>query len=333
MKKRTTVADVAKAAGVSMMTVSRAINNQPGISDETRQKILALAREMNFRPSKIARGLATSRTATIGLVVPDITNPFFAEIARGVEDTAFESGYNVFLINTAEDHAREAAALNSLWEHNIDGAILCSLRLAQKQLDAAVTRFPAAVLFNRQLSRRAENIITISVNDERGAQTAVEYFIQQGRRQIAFLAGPANSVSSQRRLEGYRRALSAAGLEYDPSRVEHCPPDTENGRTGALALLARNPGIDAILAFNDLVAVGALQACADSGRAVPKDVAIIGADDIPLAAIIRPKLSTLHVDLKRIGRVAMRKLLDVMAGKSSPVTYQIEPDLCLRETT
>jgi len=333
MKKRTTIADVARAAGVSMMTVSRAVNQKPGLNQELRQKILALAEEMDYRPSQIARGLATSRTTTVGLVVPDITNPFFAEIARGVEDVAFESGYTVFLINTAEDREREQAALNSLWEHEIDGAILCSLRLPQKQLSTAVKRFPAAVLFNRELSLPGSNIVSMSVNDKQGAYEAVGYFVRQGRAYIAFLAGPKNSISSQRRLEGYRQGLMDAGIEYNPSLTEYCLPDTENGYFAAQVLLSRRPDIDALFAFNDLVAVGALRACWDAGQSVPKDIAIIGSDDIPLASIIRPQLTTLHVNLKQIGRTAMRTLLEIIAGNTSHTTLQIEPELCLRETT
>lgn len=334
-RKRPTVADVARAAGVSMMTVSRAVNNKPGLSDELRQKILALASEMGYRPSQIAQGLATRQTSTVGLVVPDITNPFYAPIARGAEDVAYEYGYSVFLINTAADLDREAVAFDSLLRKEIDGAILCSLRTPAGQLEEVVGRFPAAVVVNRELKRPMPNVVTINVNDQRGAQAAVEHFLAQGRAAVAHLAGPANSYSGQRRLEGYRAALRAAGLPADPALVEPVvlnetlPTSVE---AAVRALLARRPDIDAIFAFNDLAAISAVQTLQAMGRRVPEDVAVIGADDIALAGILRPRLSTLRVSLAHIGRLAMRTLLEIFSGETSPASYQIEPELVLRES-
>ncbi len=179
MIKRTTLADIAKAAKVSMMTVSRAINNKPGLSDELRQHILDLAETMGYRPNSFARGLATQQTTTVGLVVPDITNPFFAQIARGVEDAAFENQYNIFLVNTNEDAVREAAVLDTLWQKGIDGVIICSSRLSDEALEAQIQRFPAIVLVNRELKFSQSNLITINVNDQRSA-----------RRVLAALQGP-----------------------------------------------------------------------------------------------------------------------------------------------
>jgi LacI family transcriptional regulator len=336
MKKRPTVADVARAAGVSMMTVSRAINNKPGLSDELRQKILALVDEMGYRPSQIAQGLATRQTSTVGLVVPDITNPFYAPIARGAEDVAYEYGYSVFLINTAGELDREAVALDSLWRKEIDGAILCSLRMPNDALESHVSRFPAVVLFNRELKKPMPNVVTINVNDQRGAMVAVEHLVESGRRQIAYLSGPSNSYSSQRRLEGYRQALRNANLPFDPHLVEGVSLQ-ENSlqasvQAAVLALLARRPDLDGIFAFNDLVAISAIQVCQEQGKTVPQDVSIIGADDIPLGTVIRPQLSTLHVSLTHIGRLAMRTLLEIFAGEASPGAYQIEPELILRES-
>jgi len=318
-----------------MMTVSRAINNKPGLSDELRQKILALADQMGYRPSQIAQGLATRQTSTVGLVVPDITNPFYAPIARGAEDVAYEYGYSVFLINTAADLDREAVALDSLWRKEIDGAILCSLRMPLDQLEGHLTRFPAVVLFNRELKKPLPNVVSINVNDMRGAMLAVEHLVESGRKQIAYLSGPANSYSSQRRLEGYRQALKNAGLAFDPQMIEAIQlNDSLHATTQAAvrALLARNPGLDGIFAFNDLVAISAVHTCQELGKAVPGDIAIIGADDISLATVIRPQLSTLHVSLAHIGRLAMRTLLEIFAGETSPASYQIEPELILRET-
>jgi LacI family transcriptional regulator len=331
-KKRPTLSDIAQVVGVSVMTVSRAINNKPGLSEDLRQRVLALANDIGFQPSQLARGLVTRKTLTIGLVVPDITNPFFAHIARGVEEGAYESGYNVYLINTAENPDREQAALTSLWQKEIDGAILCSLRASTQSLEHSAQRFPAAVLINRELSTPLPNVVTININDQRGAQMATQHFIDNKRRKIGYVAGPTRSISSQRRLEGFRQALRLAGITFDLQMVEHCTPNTDEGRLASARLLARMPDIEAIFAFNDLVAVGALQACQEAGKSVPNDVAIIGADDIPLATIIRPQLSTLRVNLGHIGRLSLRTLLEIVSGEASPASYQIEPELMLRDT-
>ena len=332
MKKRTTLADIARSAGVSLMTVSRAVNNKPGISEELRGKILAMAEEVGYQPSHIARSLATNRTCTIGLVVPDNINPFFAQIARGVEDVAYENGYNIFLVNTAEILDREVAAHNSLWQKSIDGVILCSSRLPAEELETQTQRFPAAVLLNRELSSPLPKTVTINVNDLRGAQLAMQHFVNQGRSRIAYINGPATSTSARRRLDGYRAGLKTFDLPFDAQIVESCFPNTECGREATSLLLARRPDIDAIYAFNDLIAVGAMQICLEAGKHVPGDVAIIGVDDIPLATIIRPQLTTLHVNLSHIGRLAMHALLEIIEGDASPSAIRIEPELYVRDS-
>ncbi len=330
MDKRPTLADVARAAGVSLMTVSRAINGKPGVSDEVRQSIISLANEMGYHPNQVARSLATSNTTTIGLVVPDNTNPFFAHIARGVEDTAYSYNYNIFLVNTAEDPLREKTALRSLSQKGADGLILCSSRLPVSVLEQEINHFPAVVLLNRELKTPKTNTTTINVNDQRGAHMVVGYFLAKGRDRIAYINGPATSTSAKHRLGGYRAALLEANLPYDPQMVESCSPDTEGGRAAAAALLARCPNINAIYAYNDLVAVGAIQVVEEAGKKVPEDIAIIGVDDIPLATIVRPQITTLHVDLRHIGRMAMRTLLDTIEGHSASPSITIEPQLIVR---
>jgi len=271
-KKRATVADVARLADVSMMTVSRAINHSPGVSEETRARILKIAEEVGYRPSQIARGLATRRTTTIGLLVPDVANPFFAQIARGAEDAAFEQGYSLFLINSAEDHRREQAALDALWQQEIDGAILCSARLSLDALRTYINRFPAVVLVNRDLYLQVSNTDTINVDDRQGARLAVEHLLEIGKRKIVYIAGPENSVSSERRLQGLPQCAANA-QKFSPSRTGsvHCAPTTDGGRAAALDLLQRMTRDRwYFLLSTDLTALGVLQACREAGRSVPR---------------------------------------------------------------
>jgi len=333
MNKRPTISDVARIASVSLMSVSRAMNNRPGLSEETRQHILQIADEIGYRPSQIARGLATRRTSTIGLVMPDVANPFFAQIARGAEDAAYENDYSVFLINTAEDIEREKSALDTLWQKEIDGAILCSSRLSLEELKPYLLRFPAAVLVNRQLDVSMVNVATINVDDRLGAQQAVQHLVKNGRQHIAYIGGPITSISSQRRLDGYRLGLKSMQLEFDPSLVEHCPPVTEGGRTAAQTLFSRVPDVDAVFCFNDLVAAGVMQACAEHRRDVPVDVAVIGADDIPLASLVRPALSTLRVDQYQIGHQANSLIMTLLKNDSlTQRTVRIQPEFIARDS-
>jgi LacI family transcriptional regulator len=332
MSKRTTLADIAKAANVSMMTVSRAINNKSGLSDELRGRILALVEEMEYRPNSFARSLATQQTTTIGLVVPDITNPFFAQIARGVEDAAYENQYNIFLVNSNEDEHRETTALETLWQKGIDGIILCSSRLSDEALESQANRFPAMVLLNRELKEPHSNLITININDQWGAQRAIRHFVGIGRRRIAYIGGPPKSFSNARRLDGYKMGLQSAEIPFDPNLVVSAHPTTDGGRAAAAALIARVPDVNAVFCFNDLVAVGAMQVIQELGKKVPEDVMVIGVDDISLATIIRPQLTTMHVPLTHIGRLAMRALLDILAGDGMSAAYQIEPELFLRDS-
>ena len=332
-KKRPTIADVARLADVSMMTVSRVMNDNPGVGEETRQRIREIADQIGFRPSQIARGLATRRSATIGLVMPDVSNPFFSQIARGAEDSAFEQGYSLFLINTAESAERENSAIETLWQQEIDGAIFCSPRLEDKIFLPYLERFPAVVLVNRELKKNISTVSTINIDDRFGADLAVKRFLSLGRRNIAHLAGPGNSLSSRRRLEGYRTTITEAGLKFDPALIEHCVPLPEGGREAARRLLNRRPDVDALFCFNDLCAVGAMQVCQDMGRKIPEDVAIIGADDIPLASMVTPKLSSLHIDPNWIGCQAMTMLGSLINHPESPVKpLVIQPELILRQS-
>ncbi len=329
MSIRTTMADVARESDVSLMTVSRVINGKADVSDETRQRVLEVIDRLDYRPSGIARSLATRRTGTIGLVVPDISNPFFSDIARGVTTAAYREDYNVFLCSSEEDSHRELDLLHSLEEKRIDGLILCSSRLADEVLAAALVSFPSAVLVNRR-SRKPE-VGTVLADDEAGAQMLVAHLLHSNRRRIGFLAGPPLSHSGSARLRGYQWALATAGLACLDALVQPCPPVVDGGLDTALALLVAQPQIDALFCYNDLVAAGALQACARLGRRVPDDVAVAGFDDIPLAALVTPALTTCRVPRYELGVRATEVLLTQINGRSGECCEAVVPvELILR---
>ncbi len=332
MVRRVTIKDVAREAGVSVQTVSRAINDKGEISPQTQERILRIADRLGYRPNSVARSLATRRTQNIGLVVPDVANPFFAGIARGIEDAAHQSDYNVFLCNTDENVDRETSAIHSLEAQRVDGIILCSSRLSGAQLQKLANRYQPLVLVNRRIDHPQTG--TVLVDDAKGATDAVRYLLQLGHRHIGLLAGPPASHSGRARAQGYIGALRAAIDEVPEHWREHCAPQVEGGRTATLALLERAPELTALLAYNDLVAVGAMRATMEMDRRVPQDCAIVGCDDVPLAALVSPALTTVHIPTYNLGQRSMGLLFSMMseeADHAQPII--ISPHLVIRDSS
>lgn len=331
--RRVTNADVARVAGVSTMTVSRVVNDTGRVSEATRERVRRAIAELGYQPNQLARSLTQGRTRTIGLVVPDITNPFFPEIVRGAEDVAWEAGYTVALANAVEDPARERAAIRNLAGHRVDGVILCSARLSGHELTELLGAHSAAVLINRRAE--ASTAVSIMVDDLKGADMAVKHLVSGGRRRLAHLGGPERSASARYRRAGFLAAVQAAGLDADPHLLLTCEPTEEAGYAGVARLLtdggADGPGFDGLIAYNDLMALGAIAALHDAGFEVPGDVAIVGCDDIRLASLVTPPLTTLRIEKYAMGRLACQTLLDLQRGaRPEHVTYQ--PNLIVRES-
>ena len=328
------MSDVARQAGVSLMTVSRVINNKGDVSSETRQRVLEVISNLGYRPSAIARSLATKETSTIGLVVPDVSNAFFAEVTQGVEHLAYSRGYHVFLCNTEEDPQRELAVIQSLEEKRVDGLILCSSRLDEEKLIDILASLPAVVLINRRLNQTVEDTFdSVTLDDEHGGWLATHHLIQSGHRQIGFLAGPPASYSGAGRRKGFLSALQDAGINLNDGWMKHCQPSVEGGYEATRYLLGTYPQLTALFCFNDLVAVGALQACDELKRRVPQDLAIVGHDDIPVAALVSPTLTTCRVPRYELGGRAVNALLERLRdcpGECSQIVLQ--PELVIRES-
>jgi LacI family transcriptional regulator len=308
MVRKATAADIAREAGVSMMTVSRVINHKGDVSATTLQRVQEVIDRLNYRPSGIARSLATKHTGTLGLVVPDVSNPFFADVVRGAEHIAYAEGYNIFLCNTEEDPERELTVIRSLEEKRVDGVVLFS-RLQSGHLSNALSHLSTVVLINRRLHTDHSTAGTVRLDDVAGGQLAVSHLLNRGHQAIGFLAGPTTSYSGRARSKGYQQALLAAGISYDPAWKYHCLPTVEGGQTAARALMQAQPQVTAIFCFNDLVAIGAIQACVELGRRVPEEMSIVGYDDIPLAALVTPSLTTCRAPRYELGAQAVRLLL------------------------
>lgn len=333
MSNRVTMSDVARQAGVSLMTVSRVINKKGDVSSETRQRVLEVISSLGYRPSAIARSLATKETSTIGLVVPDVSNAFFAEVTRGVEHLAYSRGYHVFLCNTEEDPQREVAVIQSLEEKRVDGLILCSSRLEEEKLVGVIANLPAVVLINRRLQTAQDSLDTVNLDDEQCGRLATGHLVKSGHKQIGMISGPLTSYSGAGRRRGFLAALREAGIDPVDDWIKPCQPSVEGGYEATRYLLNTYPQLTALFCFNDLVAVGALQACDELKRRVPEDLAIVGHDDIPVAALVSPALTTCRVPRYDLGARAVSALLERLRdcpGNCSQIVLQ--PELVIRES-
>jgi LacI family transcriptional regulator len=328
---RVTLSDVARCAGVSVMTVSRVVNDRPGVGAATRAAVRHAIDQLGYRPNVVARGLKAQRSRTIGLLVPDITNPYFPEIVRGAEDVAIAHGFTLFLTNVIEDVRREVAGLTAFYERQVDGVIACSPRLESAPLDALLRRHRAAVLVNRRSDPDVAG--SVRIDHEHGARLVVRHLAMVGRRRFAVIAGPADSHAGQERLLGIDREVRELGLTLPDRLIVAGPPTVEGGTAVARALLEREPSLDALVCFNDLVAAGALVAAAELGRHVPDDLAITGYDDIRFARMFTPALTTVRAPTYDLGRHAAAMLLERMEGRGRGVDIVLQPELVVRGST
>ncbi|BDG62356.1 LacI family DNA-binding transcriptional regulator [Caldinitratiruptor microaerophilus] len=310
-----TIRDVARAAGVSQSTVSRALNGSGYVSPATRARVLAAAAQLHFRPSHVARSLVSKATHTLGLLLPDITNPFFPAIARGVEDAAARAGYAVILCNTDRDPAHEEHYLAILRQRQVDGLVLIASSAAVGHRIARAD-FPAVVFVDRVPPGAEADAVV--VDNREGVRTATRHLLGLGHRRIAFVGGSAGSGTSEDRLAGYLAALAEAGLNPDPGHIRAGDFTYDGGYAAGRALLGSPDRPTAVVAANDLMAIGVLRAAAELGLRVPDDVAVVGYDDIPLAGMLNPPLTTVAQPTYEMGERAARMLLERLAGKAPP---------------
>lgn len=322
-----TMRDVAQQAGVSIKTVSRVVNHQGEISEATRQRVMAVIQELGYRPSKVAQALVTQKTHTIGLVMGDITyNPFFPEVARGVLDAAQAKGYNVYLCNVDETTEQEVDVLHSLADHAVDGIIIYPTYFSQENLKAFANYFRPLIVINKLIDH--PGIGTVMIETCKGAKLAVDYLVKKGYTRMGMLVGQSLPPTVVRRLRGFKEALAAHDLPVmEAWIVRGKDPTYESGYEGMKKLLRESPQVEAVFAYNDLLAMGAIQACREAGCRIPEDMAIVGFDDIAWAEKATPPLTTIRVDKHRLGQVATQRLFEMFDngdGALTPVYVDIE---------
>ncbi len=336
-----TIKDVAKQAGVSYATVSRALNNKSVVKSETRKNILNIARELNYRPNAIARGLVKKRTYSIGLIIPDITNPFFPEVASGVEDRANESGYSVFLCNTNWERNREIRYIYLLFEKRVDGIIIAPVSNSKKVdcFKGVLNKdIPVVYLSNTPQDGEYNSVI---IDNVRGAFLATKHLIESGYKEIGFIGAPDESLSIDERLEGYKLAFKEYGMEINNKYIKFGDFKQETGYKIIKRMITEGNYPNAILAENDLLALGVMQGVKDMGLIIPEDVAVVGFDDIRLASFPEIQLTTVYQPKYKIGKIAIEILLEEIEKKDEAKVnintinkrIVLEPDLIIRKSS
>lgn len=309
--------DVAARAGVSVATVSRSLAAQRTVREETRARVLAAAAELGYEPNRAARGLITGRTGNVGVIVPDLGNPYFHAVLKGAQARAREADYSVFVADGQEDAVEEEALIRAM-RKQVDGIVLCSSRLAPSTL-ARLEPTPTLVLLNRRVPGRP----SVVIDSAGGMRRAMRHLAELGHVRCAFVAGPPRSWSNRERQRGLRAAARSIGAELvTVGPAGRVGSDFPSGAAAADEVL--KTGATAVLAYNDLVAVGILSRLAELGVRVPDELSVVGFDDIPLAAMVTPPLTTVAAPTALAGRTAVEALLDRLrdGAASSPATVQ-----------
>lgn len=330
--RRPTIYDVARLAGVSTATVSRALNGTAQIAPATRTAIDQAVEQLGYRPNTIARSLVTKSTQTIAFLLPDITNPFYASLVSGIQQITLERDHTMLLCTTESDPEREEQYLNLLRSKQVDGALVDGLVLPPDRIARFVEDGFPIVCLDRDID--SPSVPLVQVDNRLGARMATEHLLSLGHTRIAHVAGAEGLRISEQRVAGYRDALTQAGVAWDPSLVVTGSFTEGGGYDATRALLESSAEPTAVFAANDLSAIGAINAIVESGWRVPMDVSVVGFDDLRLSAFTSPPLTTIHQPGEEIAKRATEILVDLIRGRSvHQLQYLIEPRLVVRSST
>ena len=324
------IQDVAKRAGVSISTVSRVLNGTAFVNSEAVVRVQAAVRDLQYQPSRAARMLRARRSTIIGLLISDIQNPFFTTLVRGVEDMALRNNYSLILCNSDENPQKEQQYVEVLCAEQVAGAIIVPARESQRNLQIFRNHNIPVVAVDRRV--KDDTTDAVLVDNIRGAREAMAHLYTNGYRRIAIITGPLTTTTGRERLEGYRLALHELGLPHDPLLERIGTFKADSGRKLTNELLALEPPIDALLVANNLMTIGALEAITLQHKRVPDDVALVGFDEMPWAALSAVSLTTVTQPVYEIGSTAAARLFQRL---QSPTTFTrqeivLAPTLCIR---
>ncbi|REE57580.1 LacI family transcriptional regulator [Paenibacillus taihuensis] len=326
-----TIREVAALAGVSVATVSRLINRNGYVNKETEFKINKAIEELNYQPSSIARGLAGKRMDVVALVLPDINNPFFPELARAVEDICLSRGYTLILCNSDNDREKELNYIKSLSRNSVSGFIFATDSLSQEDLQELRQSGTPIVVLDR--SGNADNCSIIRADSRKGAMMAVQHLLDKGRRKIAHIYGPQSIVTARERLEGYEQIAQQYDW-YSPSLLIPGNFRLESGIEAVELLLERHPDVDGIFAGNDMMAIGALKGLIRRGIRVPEQIALCGFDGIGMTRMTEPELTTIAQPIAEMGKMAAEILIGKIESNGGENRfYELDVHLIERSST
>jgi LacI family transcriptional regulator len=330
--KAATMKDVAQVAGVSIQTVSSVVNNKPEITDETRARVLAAIKQLDYRPYSVARSLRTRQTRTIALIVSNIASVAIASMASAAEAHAHSFGYTLILYNTHNDVERETDYFNAVVQKWVDGVVFIPAKGRLGRLDILETAGIPCVAIDRVPDHYSGPAVML--DNLKAGRLAGEHLLDLGHRQMAHISGPLEIRLARERFAGFQQALEARGLGSESCPVEEGVFTCEHGYTAMRRLLARQPRPTAVFAANDLIAIGAMHAVDEAGLRAPDDMSIVGVDDIQVAAFQTPPLTTVRQPFTELATMGVQLLLDILAGKAlAQNQIVIEPTLIVRQST
>lgn len=325
-----TIHDVAQDAGVSPTTVSRYLNHRIELPPATSARIDAAIARLDYRPNLLAKRLSTGKTEAVGLVTPEIREPFFAELASAFEDEADRHGYTVFISSTRSDRKREIASLERLHDRHIDGLVLMTNTPDDGTLARLIGKRKNVVILDEDIP--GVTAPRLFVENTAGARLATRHLIEAGHSRIAYLGGPHGLFSVVERHEGFQQAMAEAGLPVRPDYVALGGFDPELARATTLKFLALPEPPTAIFASSDYLAIGAVMGLRDAGVSVPDDVSLIGFDDMPFGAMLTPPLTAIRQPVEQIGRQGFQLLLQLLNGKTPPPLTRLPVELIRRQS-
>jgi LacI family transcriptional regulator len=329
-----TIKDIAKELGISINTVSRALNNKPDVASKTREHVLETAKKLGYVPNTLARSLVAGETCTIGFICSDLVNPFYARIAQGVEETAREAGYTTIIASTNEDDTTERQAVDLMRSKRVDGIVISPTQQSHDHISRLIQENIPFILVNRHIDE-FQTAYVIN-NNQHGAYLAVQHLVSLGHKHITHITGPLRISSVKERINGYRQALQKNDIPYDTNLVIHTDLTLECGYQTTLNLLKRNKMPSAIFAYSDHLAIGAIKAIRELGLSIPENISLAGYDDIEYAQFLDIPLTTVRQPMYEIGQRAINHLIEIIQSDDyQPKEHQeiLEPDLIIREST
>lgn len=323
-----TISEVAREAGVSIKTVSRVVNREPNVAVKTRERVQGAIEKLGYRPNALARGLASGRSGMLAVLIPQISDPFYADFVQGAEAVARDKGFRLLLCHTSLDPRRELDSVSDLAAARVDGFILCGTRLTPEQIGVVAEAHPVVAV----TGHRPEGVSVLRIRGEDGTRATTNHQLELGHTRIAYV-GPQRDGPDYRRL-GYEDAMGAATIKIDSELIRsESTQSIEDGRRAAEYLISARPDLTAVCCYNDLMAVGVMQACEAAGLSVPDDVSVAGFGDVPLSRLITPRLTTIHVPRYEMGEDAIKMLFEKLEDPEAYEHRDVDVDLQIRAST